>query len=308
MEKCREVIITWRLVFRQIHNEKAEKDRKDRGLKASDLTEPDMPREFRSDEDEERTLSLALLANAAQAALQTEKYAVVESRASQLLELEPDNKKAFYRRGLARLASENIDGAKNDFWSLLRVSGFESKEALSQLMKLMPKEEVQVKFKKLKAEFDKKNRLGSMLQELDEDERIAVQEERYQRFLGDCEQRAEEGQRELTFDEWAKQYEWRYDADERMKMRKAYPECFNAAGAAPLPIESWEVDYLTHKEIEKIVYRRQTEAMGARRRQREGTTEGASNPEVPTNQLILDREDEKILKDAVVKKGYNYWW
>eukprot|EP00930_Biecheleria_cincta_P041490 TRINITY_DN28446_c0_g1_i1.p1 TRINITY_DN28446_c0_g1~~TRINITY_DN28446_c0_g1_i1.p1 ORF type:complete len:698 (+),score=127.33 TRINITY_DN28446_c0_g1_i1:174-2096(+) len=308
MDKCREVLVTWRLVFWQIHNEKAEKDKKDRGLKVADLTEPDMPREFRSDEDEERTLRLALLANAAQAALQTERYAVVESRASQLLELESDNKKAFYRRGMARLASGNADGAQNDFWSLLRVSGFESKEALSQLMKLMPKEEVQVKFKNLKQKYDKQNRLGSMLMELDEDERIAIQEERYQRFLGDCEQRAEEGQRELTFDEWAKQYEWRYDADERMKARKAYPECFNAAGAAPLPIESWEVDYLTHKEIEKIVYRRQTEAMGARRRQREGTTEAASKPGESTDRLVLEKEDEKILKDAVVKKGYNYWW
>ena len=27
----------------------------------------------------------------------------------------------------------------------------------------------------------------------------------YQRFLGDCEQRAADGQREISFDEWAKQ-------------------------------------------------------------------------------------------------------
>ena len=26
-----------------------------------------------------------------------------------------------------------------------------------------------------------------------------------------------DGQREISFDEWAKQYEWRYDADERLK-------------------------------------------------------------------------------------------
>eukprot|EP00435_Cladocopium_sp_Y103_P038225 s734_g10.t1 len=91
----------------------------------------------------------------------------------------------------------------------------------------------------------------------------------YERYLGDCQQRAADGQRELSFDEWAKQYEWRYDADERLKARKAFPECFSHSGPAPLPIEEWEVDYLTHKEIEKIMYRRQTEALGARRRAKE---------------------------------------
>ena len=61
-----QVLLTWRLIFRQIHNEKADKDRKDRGvpsleksreaivqssvwhtgLKVADLVEPDMPRLF----------------------------------------------------------------------------------------------------------------------------------------------------------------------------------------------------------------------------------------------------------------------
>eukprot|EP00438_Fugacium_kawagutii_P006032 Skav225614 [mRNA] locus=scaffold89:290232:293746:- [translate_table: standard] len=116
---------------------------------------------------------------------------------------------------------------------------------------------------------------------MDEDERIAQQDERslvrryrevtglqmwaapqgagpapgYERYLGDCEQRAADGQREISFDEWAKQYEWRYDADERLKApaRKSFPECFSHTGPAPLPVEDWEVDYLTHKEIEKIM-------------------------------------------------------
>eukprot|EP00409_Alexandrium_fundyense_P008635 CAMPEP_0195050030 /NCGR_PEP_ID=MMETSP0347-20130606/62976_1 /TAXON_ID=2932 /ORGANISM="Alexandrium fundyense, Strain CCMP1719" /LENGTH=47 /DNA_ID= /DNA_START= /DNA_END= /DNA_ORIENTATION= len=47
MDKCAEVITTWRLIFRQIHNEKAENDRKERNLKYADIVEPSMPDEFR---------------------------------------------------------------------------------------------------------------------------------------------------------------------------------------------------------------------------------------------------------------------
>eukprot|EP00931_Biecheleriopsis_adriatica_P094666 TRINITY_DN68295_c0_g1_i1.p1 TRINITY_DN68295_c0_g1~~TRINITY_DN68295_c0_g1_i1.p1 ORF type:complete len:233 (+),score=94.84 TRINITY_DN68295_c0_g1_i1:63-701(+) len=212
---------------------------------------------------------------------------------------------------MARVESGDPEGAKADFWALLKATGFDSKEAVSQLMKLMPKEEVQKQFKKLQRDAEKEEKLGSMLKELDEDERIALQEERYMRFLGDCEQRAQDGQREISFDEWVKQYEWRYDADERMKARKDFPECFSHTGPAPLPVEEWEVDYLTHKEIEKIVYRRQTEALGAKRRQREGekaSEDAAGGKDGFVSRLQVDKEDEKILKDAVVKKGYNYWW
>eukprot|EP00439_Symbiodinium_sp_Y106_P017742 s7751_g2.t1 len=129
IDKCREVLLTWRLIFRQIHNEKADKDRKDRGLKVADLVEPDMPREFRSDEDEERSLRLALLLNAAQAALQCQEWTAAEARASAALELEQQNKKALYRRGLARASSGDVEGAKLDFWALLKASNFDSKDA-----------------------------------------------------------------------------------------------------------------------------------------------------------------------------------
>jgi len=312
IDKCREVLLTWRLIFRQIHDEKAEKDRKDRGLKVADLLEPDMPREFRSDEDEERAMRLALLLNAAQAALQCQQWEKVESHASEALQMEPQNRKALYRRGLARNSSGDVEGAKADFWSLLKASHFDSKEAISQLMKMMPKEEVQRQFKRLQKEAEKEEKIGAMLKEMDEDERIGLQDERYQRFLGDCEQRAADGQREISFDEWAKQYEWRYDADERLQARKNFPECFSHSGPAPLPIEEWEVDYLTHKEIEKIMYRRQTEAMGARRKAKEmemkKKEEMIEAEDGFHSRLYVDKEDEKILKDAVIKRGYNYWW
>lgn len=309
MDKCREVLLTWRLIFRQIHDEKAEKDRKDRGLKVADLLEPDMPREFRSDEDEERALRLALQLNAAQAALQCQEWDAVELHSSAALQLEPQNRKALYRRGLARSTSGDMEGSKADFWALLKVSHFDSKEAISQLMKMMPKEDVQRQFKRMQKEAEKEEKIGTMLKEMDEDERIGQQDERYERYLGDCQQRAADGQRELSFDEWAKQYEWRYDADERLKARKAFPECFSHSGPAPLPIEEWEVDYLTHKEIEKIMYRRQTEALGARRRAKEMEMQKENmDKEGFRSKLYVDKEDEKILKDAVIKRGYNYWW
>lgn len=310
MDKCREVLLTWRLIFRQIHNEKAEKDRKSRGIKVSDLVEPEMPREFRSDEDQERSMRLTLLLNAAQAALQSENWVVVESRAGHALEIDMLCCKALYRRGLARASAGQLDGAKADFWALLRNSGFESKEALSQLMKLMPREEVQKEFKKRKAAAAKEGKLGSMLKELDEDQRIAIQDERYLRFQADCEQRRQDGQREIDFDEWARQYEWRYDAEERMKARKAWPEYFSHSGPAPLPVEEWEIDYLTHKEIEKIMYNRQTAALGERRQQKEETRQSnvKVNGSSSTCPLLVDEEDEQTLRDAVVKKGYRYWW
>lgn len=308
IDKCREVLLTWRLIFRQTHNEKAEEDRKKRSIKYSDLTEPDMPREFRQDERDEHSHRMTLLLNGAQAALQCKDLDSVESRTTQALELQPDSVKAFYRRGLGRAMAGRKDAAAADFWAMLKASGFESKEALAQLMKLLPKEEVQRQYKKLKLATDREHKMGAFITEIEEDERIAVQDERYQRFLADCEQRKYDKQKEIAFDDWVKQYEWRYDADERAKARNTYPECFSHMGAAPLPVEEWEVDYLTHKEIDKIVYTRQTIAMGARRRAREGVKEESVEKEGFVCKLETDRYDEEVLKEAIVKKGYNYWW
>eukprot|EP00435_Cladocopium_sp_Y103_P015609 s2626_g3.t2 len=178
VDKCREVLLTWRLIFRQIHDEKAEKDRKDRGLKVADLLEPDMPREFRSDEDEERALRLALQLNAAQAALQCQQWDAVELHTTAALQLEPQNRKALYRRGLARNTSGDMEGSKADFWALLKASHFDSKEAISQLMKMMPKEDVQRQFKRMQKEAEKEEKIGTMLKDIDEDERIGQQDER----------------------------------------------------------------------------------------------------------------------------------
>mmetsp|Transcript_83829 Transcript_83829/g.241011 ORF Transcript_83829/g.241011 Transcript_83829/m.241011 type:complete len:639 (+) Transcript_83829:104-2020(+) len=310
MDKCREVLVTWRLIFRQIHNEKAENNRKDRGLKYCDMVEPDMPREFRGDETQEQTFRMALLLNAAQASLQLERWEAADARAGLALELDSKNLKALYRRGLARLKSGREELAKTDFWSMVRVSNFESKEALSQLMKLMPKEELQKQMKKVKVSLDKEHKLGSMITEMEGDDRISMQDERYQRYLADCSQRKADGQREISFDDWARQYEWRYDADERNKVRQAWPDCFSHKGAAPLPVEDWEVDYLTHKEIHKIMYNRQTAALGAKKREKEGPRpdDEAPRQEGFECKLEVDEEDEMVLRDAVVKRGYNYWW
>lgn len=308
MDKCREVLLTWRLIFRQIHEEKAEKDKKERQLKQSDLVEPPMPDEFRGDERDEHNLRTSLLLNAAQAALQLQKWDTVESRTTQAIALDPRSVKALYRRATGRLSSGRQEAAKADFWAMLKASNFESKEALSQLMKLIPKEELQKQIKKAKADLEKDGKFGSALAEMEEDERIAIQDERYQRYLCDCEQRRFDKQRELSFDDWAKQYEWRYDADERAKARAAWPAVFSHMGPAPLPVEDWEVDYLTHKEVDKIVYHRQTQAMAARRREKEGPPPEPAPKEGFTCKLQVDKEDLKVLKEAVVNKGYHYWW
>eukprot|EP00401_Gymnodinium_catenatum_P063694 CAMPEP_0117480590 /NCGR_PEP_ID=MMETSP0784-20121206/12468_1 /TAXON_ID=39447 /ORGANISM="" /LENGTH=636 /DNA_ID=CAMNT_0005275031 /DNA_START=37 /DNA_END=1947 /DNA_ORIENTATION=+ len=307
-DKAREVLLQWRLVFWSVHAEKAEKDRKDRGLKQADLKEPAVPRDFRADEAEERACRLALLLNAAQAALQSENWEVAEARATAALELDPRSAKALYRRGLARERAGRAGGAKEDFWTLMKVSDFQNKDALQQLLRLLPRDEVQSEMKRLKVERAKQQRLGELIGGLEEDERVGLQEQRYQRYIADAEHRRKEGKREMTFDDWAKQYEWRYDAAERLKMREQWPECFSRDGAAPLPVEKWEVDYLTHKEMNKIMYRRETAALGARRRGGE-----APVPDQPEKagfqcQLEVDAEDEEILKNAVVQKGYNYWW
>jgi len=310
MDKCVEVITTWRLIFRQIHNEKAENDRKERNLKYSDLVEPPMPDEFRGDERDQQAIRMALLLNAAQAALQAGKWDAVERHATGALELDSRNVKAIYRRAMGRLGEGRKKSAEADFWSMLKASNFESKEALSQLMKLVPADEMQRKLKKAKAETQKDRKLGGMITEMDEDERIAMQDERYQRYLSDCEQRRYDKQKELCFDDWVKQYEWRYDADERAKARSAWPDCFSHMGAAPLPVEDWEVDYLTHKEVDKIVYNRQTQVMAARKREKEGPKpqEEPEEKEGFSCKLKLDKEDVKVLKEAVVQRGYHYWW
>jgi len=309
MDKCNEVLLTWRLIFRQIHNEKAEKDRKDRNLKFSDMLEPPMPDEFRSDERGMTSMRMALLLNAAQAALQTQKWDAVERHATQALEIDGRNLKALYRRAQGRLHEGRKKAAEVDFWSMLKASHFESKEALSQLMKLVPQDDLQRKLKKAKAESQKDSKFGDMLTEMDEDERIGIQDERYQRYLSDCEQRRFDHQKELAFDDWVKQYEWRYDADERAKARNAWPDVFSHMGPAPLPVEEWEVDYLTHKEVDKIVYHRQTQAMAAKKRAKDPKpAEPEPEKEGFECKLHLDPEDAKILKEAVVQRGYHYWW
>jgi len=308
MDKCREVLLTWRLIFRQIHVEKSEKERKERNLKISDAVEPSMPDEFRGDERDERNNRLTLLLNAAQAALQLQNWDAVESRSSQALEIEPKNMKALYRRATGRLSAGRREAAKSDYLAMLKVSNFESKEALNQLMNLIPKEELQRVLKKLRASVAKDNKFGQMLVEMDEDERIGLQDERYLRYQCDCEQRRADKQRELPFDDWVKQYEWRYDADERAKARAEHPECFSHMGAAPLPVEEWEVDYLTHKEVDKIVYHRQTQVMAAKRREREGPKPPEPEKEGFHCELKLDKEDAQVLKESVIQRGYNYWW
>lgn len=58
----------------------------------SDLLEPDLPREFRADEDEELACRLALRLNAAQAALQCQQWSAAEQHATGALELEVSNR------------------------------------------------------------------------------------------------------------------------------------------------------------------------------------------------------------------------
>merc|ERR1711920_743319 len=94
MDKCKEVLLTWRLIFRQIHQEKAEKDKKENGLKESDLVEPPMPAEFQSDFREELQIRIALLLNAAQAALKLCQWDIADARASLVIELDPGSLKA----------------------------------------------------------------------------------------------------------------------------------------------------------------------------------------------------------------------
>ncbi|CAK0823869.1 unnamed protein product [Prorocentrum cordatum] len=268
-DKCREVLSTWRLVFRQAHLSRAEDDRKARGLSQPDLPEPPVPREFRADEEGEARLRLALLLNAAQAALQAGREEAAEARATLALELDPRSMKALYRRGQARARAGRREAALADYWTMVRLSNFESKEALSQLMALLSREEVQSQYQKLKASAERDKKVGALLVDLGDD-RVGAQEERQRRYLADCRQRALNDEQEITFDEWANQYEWRYDAEERSRLRAAHPDIFGARGPAPLPVEAWEVNAITHKEMDKMMYRRQTEAATAKRLAREG--------------------------------------
>merc|ERR1719316_321523 len=102
MDKCRAVVLEWRLVFRHIHQEKAEKDRKRRGLKDSDLEADEMPREFLEDIHKAQMLRNACLNNGAQACMQQEDWEGVYARTSQVLENDNRDVKALYRRGIAQ--------------------------------------------------------------------------------------------------------------------------------------------------------------------------------------------------------------
>jgi len=304
LDKVADILTSWRLIFRRMHDEKAEEDRKTRGLKCSDLVEASAPTEFSSDVSEARNLRVTLLLNASQAALQLQHWEVAEARAGQAMELEP-SVKAHYRRGLARARLKRDDGAKADFVAMLKLSKFQSKEAMFQLHKLCGSD-VKQHLKEMKNAFEKSERMSELITTMDEDERVAIQDERYARFTSDCEQRKADSQKEITFDEWVLQYEWRYDAEERQKTRAQWPFFFSHLGPAPLPVEDWEVDYLTHKEIEKIIYRRQTAALGAKRLEKEPRPEAVK--EGFHCKLQLDDEDKDIFNEGVLQKGYNYWW
>eukprot|EP00747_Dinoflagellata_sp_TGD_P092530 gnl/TRDRNA2_/TRDRNA2_165440_c0_seq1.p1 gnl/TRDRNA2_/TRDRNA2_165440_c0~~gnl/TRDRNA2_/TRDRNA2_165440_c0_seq1.p1 ORF type:complete len:661 (+),score=173.06 gnl/TRDRNA2_/TRDRNA2_165440_c0_seq1:193-1983(+) len=306
--KCREVLLSWRLLFRQMHLEKAKSYMEERGLKSSDLVDPGMPKEFRADEEEELNLRKVLLLNSSLAAMQLQDYALCESRASRVIEeVSQWNVKARYRRAIARLKQDRREAAISDLMAMLRATRFGSKEATSQLLKLMTRAELDEEILKMKKQINRERKVGALLINEQEDERISIQEERYQRFLGDCEQRRADKQREITFDEWARQYEWRYDAEERAKNREQWPEIFNYTGAAPLPVEEWEVDYLTHKEIDKIVYHRQTQMMAERKGRNKKPVKDEEKDSFIC-QLEYDPEDGEWLKAEADKKGYHYWW
>lgn len=307
-DKAREVLLTWRVLFRQAHNEKAEEDRKRRGLDRPDMLEPEVPLEFRSDEETAQGLRLAFFLNAAQAALRLEEWDTAESRTGSALEIDPKNAKALYRRGNARVSSGRQEAAKADFLALLRATTLDNRDALQPLLKLMPKEELEKELRRMKSERDRQERLGRLIKAEETDERVAIQDERYERYLADCEQRREDRQKEITFDDWVDKYEWRYDAEERQKVRQRWPAVFNRAGPAPLPVEEWEVDYLTHKEIDKIMYHRQTAALGESRRLKEGPKPPAPEREGYICKLEVDEEDESILRNQMIAKGYHYWW
>mmetsp|Transcript_10907 Transcript_10907/g.20491 ORF Transcript_10907/g.20491 Transcript_10907/m.20491 type:complete len:640 (+) Transcript_10907:124-2043(+) len=309
VDKCQDVLLNWRLIFRTLHQEKAEKDSRQRGLKVEDLTEPDLPPEFSADQREEQQYRLALLLNATQAALQMNDYETAIARASDAIDVDPKSLKAHYRRGLARAALGQKKAAKQDFLTMCKLSDFDSREALQQLMKILPKEEVEKEVRNLKNHEARQDKLGQLLTSGQQDPRIALQDERYERFKGDVRQRKADGQPEITFDQWARQYEWRYDAGERQKIRARWPQIFNHMGPAPLPVEAWEVDYLTHKEVEKIMYQRETKHLAALREQREGPRKQLiEKEEAFAVELEVDDEDQEAITDSVIKKGYNYWW
>merc|ERR1712232_1490123 len=202
-----------------------------------------------------------------------------------------------------------------DFWALLKVSDFESKDALQQLIQMSSKDDVQMEMQRLKAAQQREKKMGMLISGMEEDARIALQEDRHARYKADCEERRLTGAKEISFDSWVEQYEWRYDADERMKVREKWPSHFGHSGPAPLPVEPWEVDYLTYKEIDKIMYHRETASLAARKRANEAAyapTQAAATTQQEqdgfTCSLEVDEEDEAFLRSAVVRKGYNYWW
>ena len=178
LDKATEVHLQWRLLFRKIHHEKSEENRKQRGLKYGDLPDEEPPLEFRRDEAEERDYRLALLLNAAQAALLLEDWSHAEARAGQALEVEARSEKALYRRGVARRRAGRTDAAKSDLWALVKLSDFKSKEALQQLLQIDSREEVKVELRKFKAATERERRLGAMLTEIGADDRVGRQEQR----------------------------------------------------------------------------------------------------------------------------------
>merc|ERR1719162_2740713 len=67
MDKCREVLRSWRVMFKDLHDQQAEaKGKKAKDLMADDPVEPDLPTEFAADVREEQKYRLSLLLNAAQ--------------------------------------------------------------------------------------------------------------------------------------------------------------------------------------------------------------------------------------------------
>lgn len=303
MDKCRAVILEWRLVFRHINEEKKEKDRKHRGLKSGDMDPDPEPAAFV--EDVHRSLSLrnTCLNNGAQACMQLEDWEGVYARTSQVLDNDSKCVKALYRRGIALAHQGKKDKARADFWALLRACNFENKDALRELLKLNTMEEIKIEMRKQKTDHAKQENLKAMLNAEPTDQRVEIGEFRRMRYLADMEQRQAEKLSEIDFDTWVLQYEWRYDADKRNKVREQWGQTFSRAGPAPLPVESWEVDYMVHKEMK----RRQYLAYVPERRNPQPV-----KPLAPLSRfeksLELDEEDQQILKDKILKKGYNYFW
>ncbi|KAL7469191.1 hypothetical protein ACHAXS_009445 [Conticribra weissflogii] len=184
-------------------------------------------------DEQVKSLLVTLYTNLSMATYQQEKHSYSKDFASKALEVDENNVKALYRRGLACKALGNLETAKDD---LKKAYGLDSANAAVKRELAFLKKELANQKAKEKARLAKafSNKSSSLLYSDKEEEEARKERELKERKLAEkkkleewkkewedeCVERMSKGDDAISFEEWEKKRKEKEEEEEKEKQRK----------------------------------------------------------------------------------------